>query len=130
MWVEVFLAPLGWRTVIRTSVVIALLAGALVVSSKTKDAVSMRAVAANLVGLVQPDVRLIALANYELTTTANFCFRWSGGGFGVAGIEGAAPHCVGAGGSSLVPRFVQGACGAVVAGLDLVAVGPAVSHLA
>jgi hypothetical protein len=52
--------------------VIALLAGALVVSSDTEAAVWMRAVASKLVGLVQSGVRLIALANCKLTTTANF----------------------------------------------------------
>jgi hypothetical protein len=71
-WVEVILASLGWRTVIWTLVVIALLAGALVVSSKTEATVSMRAVASKLVGLVQLDVRLIELTSCELTTTANF----------------------------------------------------------
>ena len=51
-WVGVILAPLGWRTVIWTLVVIALLAGALVVSSNTEAEVSMRAVAFKFVGLV------------------------------------------------------------------------------
>ena len=50
----------------------------------------------------------------------------SGGGFGVAGIEGAAPQCVVAGGSGLVPHFARGACGAVVVHLNLVTMGPAV----
>ncbi len=49
-----------------------LLAGDLVVSSDTEAAVSMRAVVSKFVGFVQPDVRLIALANCDLTATANF----------------------------------------------------------
>ena len=72
MWADVILAPLGWMTVIWTSVAIALLAGALRVSSNTEAVASMRAGASKFVGLVQPDVRLRALANCELTATANF----------------------------------------------------------
>ena len=72
MLVDVILASLGWMMVIWTSVVIALLAGALGVSSNTEAAMLMSAVASKFVGLVQPDERLIALANCELTATINF----------------------------------------------------------
>jgi hypothetical protein len=72
--VDFILALLGWMTVIWTSVVIALLARALGGSSNTEAVVSMSAVASKFVGLVQPDEKLIALANCELTTTVNFVF--------------------------------------------------------
>ncbi len=72
MLVDVILAPLGWMTVIWTSVVIASLARALGVSSDTEAIVWMSAVASKFVGFVQPDERLIALANCELTATVNF----------------------------------------------------------
>ncbi len=85
MLVDVILAPLGWMTVILTSVVIALLAEAWGVSSNTEAAVSMSAVASKFLGLVQPDERLIALANFELTSTFNFvsaCSTCQMGGLG------------------------------------------------
>ncbi len=72
MLVDVILAPLGWMTVILTSVVIALLAGAWGVSSDMEAAELMSAVASIFEGLVQPDDILIALANCELTSTFNF----------------------------------------------------------
>ncbi len=72
MLVDVILALLGWMTVILTSVVIVLLAGAWRVSSDMEAAVSMSAVASKFLGLVQLDERLIALANVELTSTFNF----------------------------------------------------------
>ena len=54
-WVNVILAPLGWRTVICTLVFVVLLAGAFVVSSVTEAVVSMKAVDSKSVGLVKPD---------------------------------------------------------------------------
>ena len=54
-WVDVILAPLGWRTVICTLVFVVLLAGAFLMSSMTEAAVLMKAVDSKAVGLVQPD---------------------------------------------------------------------------
>jgi hypothetical protein len=54
-WVDVILAPLGWRTVICTLVFVVLLASAFVVSSVTEAVVSMKAVDSKSVGLVKPD---------------------------------------------------------------------------
>ncbi len=71
MLVNVILAPLGWMTVILTSVVIALLAGIWGVSSNTEAAMSMSAAVSRFEGLVQPDEMLIALANCELTSAFN-----------------------------------------------------------
>ena len=54
-------------------------------SSDTEAAVSMSAVASKFLGLVQPDERLIALANFELTSTFNFvsaCSTCQMGGLG------------------------------------------------
>ena len=72
MLVDVILAPLGWMTVILTSVVIALLAGAWGVSSDTEAAVSMSVVVSRFEGLEQSDEILIVLANCEFTSTFNF----------------------------------------------------------
>ncbi len=55
-WVDVILAPLGWRTVICTLVFVVLLAGVFLVSSVTEAVVSMKAVDSKSVGLVQPDL--------------------------------------------------------------------------
>ncbi len=64
MLVDVILALLGSMTVILTSVVIALLAGAWGKSSNMEAAVSMSAVASRFEELVQPDDMLISLANF------------------------------------------------------------------
>ena len=72
MLVDVILAPLGWMTVILTSVVIALLAGAWGVSSDTEAAVLMSVVVSRFEGLEQSDEILIVLANCEFTSTFNF----------------------------------------------------------
>jgi hypothetical protein len=55
-WVDVILAPLGWRTVICTLVFVVLVAGAFLVSSVTEAALLMKAVDSKSVGLVQPDL--------------------------------------------------------------------------
>ena len=55
-WVDIILAPLGWRTVICMLVFVVPLVGAFLVSNVTEAAVSMKAVDSKLVGLVQPDL--------------------------------------------------------------------------
>ncbi len=70
MWVDVILAPLGWRTVICTLLFGVLLAGAVVVSSVTEAAVSMNAIEDKSVGLAQPEWYLIEFANIVLLTTS------------------------------------------------------------
>jgi hypothetical protein len=54
-WLEVILAPLGRRTVIWTSVLIVVLAGASFVNSKTETVESMKVVDSGSAGLEQPD---------------------------------------------------------------------------
>ncbi len=72
--VDVILSPLGCRIVIWTSVVVKLLAGALVVSSEMEAAVLIKGVVSSCVGLAQPDSRLIELANFWLTTATEMVF--------------------------------------------------------
>jgi hypothetical protein len=54
-WLEVILAPLGRRTVIWTSVLIVVLAGASFVNSETETVESMKVVDSGSAGLKQPD---------------------------------------------------------------------------
>jgi hypothetical protein len=55
VWLEVILAPLGRRTVIWTSVLIVVLAGASFVNSETETVESMKVVDSGSAGLEQPD---------------------------------------------------------------------------
>ncbi len=70
-WVDLILDPLGWRTVILTSVLVKLFAGALVVSSKMDAAVSIKAVFSRCGGLAQLNSRLIELVNFWSTTATD-----------------------------------------------------------
>ncbi len=54
-WLEVILAPLGRRTVIWTSVLIVVLAGASFMNSETETVESMKVVDSGSAGLEQPD---------------------------------------------------------------------------
>lgn len=54
-WLEVILARLGRRTVIWTSVLIVVLAGASFVNSETETVESMKVVDSGSAGLEQPD---------------------------------------------------------------------------
>lgn len=54
-WLEVILEPLGRRTVIWTSVLIVVLAGASFVNSETETVESMKVVDSGSAGLEQPD---------------------------------------------------------------------------
>ena len=55
-WLEVILEPLGRRTVIWTSVLIVVLAGASFVNSETETVESMKVVDSGSAGLEQPDL--------------------------------------------------------------------------
>jgi hypothetical protein len=55
-WLEVILEPLGRRTVIWTSVLIVVLAGASFVNSETETVELMKVVDSGSAGLEQPDL--------------------------------------------------------------------------